>query len=65
MPIGPGMYDTLCTVVREQAEARAAIVIVLNGNKGSGFSIQAHESVTPKKLADILQATVDAIRAAG
>jgi hypothetical protein len=38
---GPGKYDDLATIVREQAEADAAIVIVLNGNKGSGFSVQA------------------------
>jgi len=38
---GPGKYDDLCTFVREQAKADAAIVIVFNGEKGSGFSVQA------------------------
>jgi hypothetical protein len=38
---GPGKYDDLCTLVREQAQADAAIVIVFNGKRGSGFSVQA------------------------
>ena len=65
MPIGPGKYDQLCTHVREIANARAAIIIVLDGEAGSGFSVQAHESVPPKKLAAILQAVIDELRAAG
>jgi hypothetical protein len=40
MPIGPGKYDMLCTIVRESAKADAVIIMVFNGNKGSGFSIQ-------------------------
>jgi hypothetical protein len=41
MPLGPGKYDDLCTYVRRQAKADGAVVIVLNGNKGHGFSVQA------------------------
>jgi hypothetical protein len=41
MALGPGKYDDLCTHVREKAKAQAAIVIVLNGERGSGFSMQA------------------------
>jgi hypothetical protein len=37
----PGKYDTLCTEVRAKAEAVAAVVIILSGNKGHGFSVQA------------------------
>jgi hypothetical protein len=40
MPMGPGKYDDLTTYVREKTDARAVIVLVLDGNKGSGFSIQ-------------------------
>jgi len=45
MTIGKGKYDDLCTTVREQTQAGAAFVIVLNGNKGSGFSAQFDESM--------------------
>lgn len=35
---GPGKYDQLCTMVREEAGAEGgAIVIIFDGNQGSGF----------------------------
>ena len=43
--IGAGKYDDLCTLVRKRAKAQAAIVIVIEGSKGSGFSVQAHGGV--------------------
>lgn len=41
MPIGKGKYDDLCTYVRETAKAEGAIIIVIRGENGSGFSVQA------------------------
>ena len=41
MARGPGKYDALATMVREQADADCVVVIVINGRLGSGFSIQA------------------------
>lgn len=41
MPVGPGKYDDLCTDVRERTKAACAIVIVVDGEKGSGFSVQS------------------------
>jgi hypothetical protein len=41
MSVGPGKYDDLATIVREQAHAAGVIVIVFNGDKGDGFSVQA------------------------
>jgi hypothetical protein len=38
--IGPGKYDKLCTQVRGKARARGALLILLEGAKGSGFSCQ-------------------------
>ena len=38
---GPGKYDELCTHVREQTNAEAVIVMVIGGNRGTGFSCQA------------------------
>lgn len=40
MAIGPGKYDDLCSEVRQKSDADAAFIIVINGNKGSGFSCQ-------------------------
>src|SRR3954471_8087554 len=43
MTIGAGKYDGLCGLVRRKAKALAAVVIVLDGTKGSGFSVQVLE----------------------
>ena len=32
----------MCTVAREAAKAEGVLLIVLNGQSGSGFSVQAH-----------------------
>jgi hypothetical protein len=46
MAIGPGRYDDLCTIVREQAQAAGAIVIVIDGKAGDGFACQASPATT-------------------
>jgi hypothetical protein len=46
MPVGPGKYDDLATLVRERAQADAVIVIVVGGNKGAGFSCQGPADMT-------------------
>lgn len=38
--IGAGKYDAICTAAREAAKARGAILIVLEGEHGGGFSAQ-------------------------
>lgn len=38
---GPGKYDDAATVARESTQADGVILIVVKGNKGSGFSVQA------------------------
>lgn len=40
MAVGPGVYDEVCTMVREATEAQAVVVMVIGGKHGSGFSIQ-------------------------
>jgi hypothetical protein len=40
MPEGKGKYDDLCTAARQTAEADAALLVIFDGNKGSGFSAQ-------------------------
>jgi hypothetical protein len=61
MPLGPGKYDDLCTEVREKARARGAIVIVIEGDKGDGFSCQADLLVTVR-LPDLLESMAKQIR---
>lgn len=66
MAQGPGRYDDLCTYVRERAQAEAAIVIVLGGRHGAGFSVQVEgpraEEVAAR-LPGILESMAAAMRA--
>jgi hypothetical protein len=64
MAVGPGKYDELCTLVREQAKARAAIVIIIGGDKGSGFSVQAEDTQASAVLPDLLENMAKQIREA-
>ena len=47
MPIStkdnPGKYDNLCTEARLKAKAHSAVLIILGGDKGFGFSVQMPE----------------------
>lgn len=38
--IGPGKYDKVCTEVREKMQAKGVLLIVIDGEKGTGFSAQ-------------------------
>jgi hypothetical protein len=66
MAIGPGKYDDLCTYVAEQAgtivTGGVAIVIIVGGNRGSGFSTQA-DLKTMSIVPDLLEAVAAQIRA--
>jgi hypothetical protein len=54
MPLGPGKYDDLATLVRKQAAADGVIVIVLGGPAGPGFSVQG-DAETTRKLPTLLR----------
>lgn len=57
MPLGAGKYDDLASHVREQTEAAAVLVIVLEGKGGSGFSAQGIAPLMrPGRIAWILRA---------
>lgn len=62
MAIGSGKYDEICTLARNVARARGAIVIIVDGCRGSGFSSQLDAELT-KKIPDILEDMAKQIRA--
>jgi hypothetical protein len=62
MPAGPGKYDDLATEARTRAQARAAIVIIVGGTKGSGFSVQVEDGVI-LSLPAVLRMVADEIDA--
>jgi UDP-N-acetylglucosamine:LPS N-acetylglucosamine transferase len=45
MPVRPGKYDDLATLVLTQAAADGVVVIVIGGAAGSGFSVQASPEI--------------------
>jgi len=64
MTWGPGKYDDLATLVREQAGVGyngGVIVIVLGGNRGNGFAVQA-DARTTLALPDMLEHIAKQIR---
>jgi hypothetical protein len=48
MALGPGKYDHLATAARASANARGVVVIVFEGDAGSGFSVQADPQFTAR-----------------
>jgi deoxyxylulose-5-phosphate synthase len=62
MSIGPGKYGDLCAVVREQADAKMAIVIVVAGNKGGGFSVACEDPAMVEVVPDLLEVVAGQIR---
>jgi hypothetical protein len=60
--IGPGRYDDLCTVVREKAKADGAVILVFNGEHGSGFSCQVYGGLLVT-LPDLLERIAKDLRA--
>jgi hypothetical protein len=41
MAVGPGKYDPECTAVRLATRAETVILVVIGGDRGNGFSVQA------------------------
>src|ERR1019366_9029846 len=62
MAIGPGRYDDTLTRARQSCGATSAVLIVLDGPLGSGFSVQATAEQT-MKLPAVLRMVADGIEA--
>jgi hypothetical protein len=62
MPLGPGIYDHEVTTLRERYLAHGVVLIVLGGDKGEGFSMQADLGTT-LRLPEYMAAQIRADRA--
>jgi hypothetical protein len=66
MTLGPGKYDDLCTYCAEQTgvtqHGGGVILIVIGGDKGNGFDVQA-DFATTLALPDMLEYMAREIRA--
>lgn len=61
MSAGPGKYDDVCTQAREAAHAQGAALIIIGGQRGSGFSVQMPPHVLGL-LPDMLETMAKQIR---
>jgi hypothetical protein len=61
MALGKGIYDDLCTYVREKSGGEGAVVIIFGGKNGSGFSAQADMGVQ-MGIPDMLELLAKEIR---
>jgi hypothetical protein len=53
---GPGKYDDIfCTQAREAAKAGCALLIILDGERGHGFSVQFTDPSYAQRLPAILR----------
>jgi hypothetical protein len=59
--IGPGKYDDVCTAARTTTKAAGVILIVIGGERGSGFSCQT-DAATLLALPDLLETLARQIR---
>jgi len=65
MPMGPGKYDALCSEVRVGSKAAAVLLMVIAGDKGSGFSVQTADPELLAALPAILRDVAKQIEDAG
>lgn len=61
MAWGPGKYDVLCNDAMLKANAKCALVIILGGNQGNGFSMQTCDMKIVEELPIILRSVADQI----
>ena len=59
---GAGKYDPLLTIARGEAMSNNAVLLIMDGVYGGGFSVQV-EPRNLKKLPDLLRDLADAIQA--
>jgi hypothetical protein len=62
MTIGPGRYDEICTIVREDTSADLAIVIIVGGKNGDGFSCQTIDPMIMERIPEMLETVAEQIR---
>ncbi len=62
MPVGPGKYDDICTKIREQVNADGVILIIANGDRGNGISIQCSSASLILSLANMLEEAAKQIK---
>ena len=58
---GPGKYDAICTKALLAAQAQCALLIILDGEHGHGFSVNFTNQSYVERLPAILRSIADQI----
>ena len=61
MPMGPGKYDDVATIAGVMSGASCVIVAVIDGNQGTGFSVQSTSKEIVEELPALLRLMADEI----
>jgi len=61
MALGPGKYDDICTYTQQQSKAAGVVLIIIGGDKGSGYSVRCAPALA-LKLPDVLRQVADKIQ---
>lgn len=59
---GPGKYGDEATEILKKTKARTVLLIVENGNKGSGFSVVTRDQSVRFRIPHILRLMADEIQ---
>ncbi len=62
MPEGPGKYDDLCVDILRKTNAECVLVVVVNGNRGSGFSVNSVNHKIVFEIPEMLEHMAEQIR---
>lgn len=63
MPTGPGRYDDLCLAAMAAAGAHTAMLVIVGGVRGEGFSLNSTDRAAVHRLPAALRAIADSIEA--
>lgn len=61
MSAGPGKYDDACTAARVLSGGRGAVLIIIDGDRGAGISVQVPPEMV-SQLPKLLEALAEGIR---
>ena len=61
MALGPGKYDPECTQIFMDQRARGTLLIVIDGSKGSGFSVTTYDPQVVFMLPKLLRFVAEQI----
>lgn len=62
MPEGAGKYDDLCVDVLTKTNAECVVVMVVNGNRGNGFSVNSVNHKIVFEIPEMLEHMAEQIR---